>query len=131
MANNPRLDEVRKATQFSTTRQPAIPGGVNKKGSKHLSTWIQDLLNDDEFEANILDAKKGMVEYKGAPVKAIVQVAVAKAINGDDKAREWLAKYGFGTKLELANNPDNPITPSADMDMVKQFVMMAKDQTKQ
>lgn len=78
--------------------------GRKPKGAKHLSTWIQQMLNDEDFEANILDAKTGIREYKGAPIKAIVGVAMIKAVNGDDKSREWLAKYGFGQKFEVEHS---------------------------
>lgn len=97
------------------TLEPQIHGGAlyrpakgetaNPKGKTpgtiHLSTHIQRLMEDDAFEANILDAKTGIKEYRGAPIKAIIQVAITKAVNGDDKAREWLAKYGWGTKQEI------------------------------
>jgi hypothetical protein len=43
-------------------------GGANKKGKKHINTYIQELMEDESFEANILDAKVGVLEYKGAPV---------------------------------------------------------------
>ena len=83
------------------------------KGTKHLSTWIQDMLNDEEFETMILDAKKGMIEFKGAPLKAIIMVAMRKAIN-DPKTgtawAEWLAKHGYGTKqIVEINDPRKEI----------------------
>lgn len=81
------------------------------KGTKHISTWIQELLNDEDFEANLIDSKRGMIEFKGAPLKAIILAARHQAINGDDKARDWLARYGWGTKLQLSNDPENPIMP--------------------
>lgn len=83
-------------------------------GTKHISTWIQDLANDEEFEANILDAKKGYVEYKGAPLKAIISVAITKAVNGDEKAREWLAKYGWKAQLDITTNDESIHTPNPE-----------------
>lgn len=71
------------------------------KGAKHLSTWIQELLNDEEFEARLLDAKVGYKDYKGAPIKAIIGVAITKAVNGDTRWAEWLAKHGYGTNLNI------------------------------
>jgi hypothetical protein len=73
--------------------------GAKPKGSKHLSTWIQELMTDDGFEATILDAKNGFTNYKGAPIKAVIQVAIIKAVDNDAKAREWLAKYGYGHEI--------------------------------
>lgn len=86
--------------------QSGNPKGA-KKGSIHLSTHIQNLMADDAFEANILDAKTGIKEYKGMPVIAIIQVAITKAVNGDEKAREWLAKYGWKTQLDITTNDES------------------------
>lgn len=131
MANNPRLSEVSKATQFSSTRQPAIPGGVNKKGSKHLTTWVQELLEDEDFEADLLDSKKGLISFKGAPISAIIQVARHKAVNGDLKAMELLLKYGWSQKIEqdITSNGETVAQP-VDMDMLSQFMLTVKDGTK-
>lgn len=73
-------------------------------GTKHLATWIQEMLNDEEFETTLLDAKKGAINFKGAPLKAIIQVAIHKAIHDKEKGNvwaEWLAKHGYGTKIDL------------------------------
>lgn len=114
-------------TQFSSENQP--PNRGNKKGNKHIATWIQELLNDEGFEANILDSKIGIKAYKGAPVKAIIEVAIVKAINGDNKWAEWLGKHGWGTKVTHANDPENPLNPSADKSVVDKFVEGLKDDT--
>lgn len=104
-----------KETQFSSTNQPTTPGGAFKKGSKHLSTHIQELMNDEEFETMISDPHEGWKTYKGAPVKAIIKTMSIKAMQGDVKAFDALAKYGYGQKFELehsgeittgANNPE-------------------------
>lgn len=85
-------------TQF----KPGNPGGPGiPKGYKHISTWIQEMMNDDEFEARLLDPKGGFIDFKGPALQAIIMTARHKASNGDEKAREWLAKYGWGTKLDL------------------------------
>lgn len=80
--------------------QSGNPAG-KPKGAKQLSTWIQNLLNDDEFEFIILGGKdKGkQISYKGAPIKAIVGVAIHKAMKGDVKWADWLAKHGYGSKI--------------------------------
>jgi hypothetical protein len=133
MANNPKLAEVSKGTQFSSEHQPEIPGGVFKKGKKHLTTWIQNLLEDEDFEANILDSKIGIKEYKGAPIAAIIQVLTVKAINGDVKAIDLLMKYGWSQKLQLGSDPENPLpaTKLIDSDELSQFMMLMKTNTKQ
>lgn len=97
-AGNPNIREVSKATQF----KPGVSGNPtgNHKGTKHLTTWIQELLEDENFEANLLDPKIGITPYKGAPIKAITQVILVKAINGDLKAADILMKYGWSQKID-------------------------------
>lgn len=97
------IDNLKHFTS-ETAAIAGAKGGANKKGSKHLSTHIQEMLNDEDFETQVLDAKTGIKEFKGAPIKAIIATARHKAIHGDDKAREWLAKYGYGQKFEVDQN---------------------------
>ena len=76
------------------------------KGNVHLSTHIRRLLHDPDFTVKLMNGE----EYTGLPIIAIIKVAVIKAINGDKDAREWLAKYGWGTKIDVTSNGD-PIKP--------------------
>ena len=79
--------------------QSGNPDGL-PKGSKHLSTWIQEMLNDDTFSFKVRKEPKGQTEeYTGAPIQAIIGVAIYRSMLGDKDAREWLAKHGYGTKL--------------------------------
>lgn len=72
------------------------------KGAIHLSTWIQKLLNDEKFFERLLDREpKKRIKHEGVPIKAIIEVAITKALEGDDRAMEWLAKHGYGQKLQL------------------------------
>jgi len=117
-----------------TPFQPGQSGNPKgrQKGYKHISTWIEELLNDEKFEANILDSKLGLVEYKGAPVKAIVSVAIQKALNDPktgQKWADWLAKYGYGSKLQLSSDPDNPINPPVAPTLVDAFIKGLKSDT--
>lgn len=118
--------EKAKATQF----QPGVSGNPagKPKGSKHISTWIQELLNDETFTAKINDGEK-ITEYKGAPIKAIIQAQMRLALSGDTKAFDVLGKYGFGTKTTLANDPDNPITPTMDAAVAADFAAYMKQKT--
>lgn len=97
---------VGKATQF----QPGESGNPEgrPKGSLSLSTHIQNLLNDEEFTATI---RRGLqiVEFKGAPIKAIIAAQAIKALNGEEKAFDLLAKYGYGTKVEVSGPDGGPI----------------------
>lgn len=100
MANNPNA---------ANNLTPTVKGQVlnphgRPKGSKNLSTWIQDLLNDETFETQFLDSRTGIREYKGAPIKAIIQVAIHRALHDEKngiKWAEWLGKYGYGIALKI------------------------------
>lgn len=99
------------------------------KGAKHLSTYIQEMMEDDSFTVEYVEGCT-LKKHKGAPVKALVVVAFMKALAGDNKWAEWLGKYGYGQKLELANNPENPISQPVDANMLSQFLMNVQDNTK-
>lgn len=94
--------DIGKATQFKPG-QSGNPAGP-KPGYKHLSTWIREMLNDDDFTAMLPDPRDGWREHKGAPVKAIVQTALIRAMQGEKESREWLAKYGYGTKIDVTSD---------------------------
>lgn len=79
--------------------QSGNPAG-KKPGTKHLSTHIQEMLNDDSFELKLKDGTL----LKERPIAAIIKTAVAKSISGDNKWAEWLAKHGYGEKLQLEIN---------------------------
>lgn len=106
---------IGKKTQFKKG-QSGNPAGP-KPGYKHLSTHIQDLLNDEEFTAWVPDPIAGYVEFKGAPMKAITKAMAVRAMNGDHKAADWLAKYGYGTKVDVTSGGERiqqaPIVVSA------------------
>lgn len=129
MANpHPKTDHL-KETQWKPGQTGNAAG--KPRGTKHISTWIQDLANDEEFEANILDAKKGLIEYKGAPLKAIISVAITKAVNGDEKAREWLAKYGWKAQLDITTNDKDLPAPIYNGESVKEYAEFLKERTKE
>lgn len=99
MPNNPRAAD--NLTPFKPG-QSGNPKG-KPKGRLNLSTHIQNLLNDESFEANLLDPKIGIKEYKGIPIAALIHVAIQRGLQDKDKGIqyfEWLAKYGFGTNVE-------------------------------
>ncbi len=70
------------------------------KGAKHLSTWIQEALEDEKFTYKLSNGKT----KTGAPIKAIVQALVIKAIDGDSKTFDLLGKYGYGSKHDITSN---------------------------
>jgi len=79
--------------------QSGNPAG-KPKGTKHLSTHIQELLNDPTFELKLKDGT--LLEER--PIEAIIKTAVAKSISGDNRWAEWLAKHGYGDKLVVEFN---------------------------
>lgn len=80
--------------------QSGNPSG-RPKGSKDLSTWIQNLMHDESFEAVLHYDKATQVQWKGAPIKAIIAVAMMRAVRGDERWADWLSKNGYGNKLIL------------------------------
>lgn len=87
-----------KDTQF----KPGNPGGPGPTpGTKHISTHIQNALNDPKFDLWLQDPREGFKKHDGIPLEAVIRVAIIRAAAGDDKAREWLAKYGYGQKIDL------------------------------
>ena len=106
---------IGKDTQFKPG-QSGNPAGM-PKGYKRLSTWIQELANDEEFETGIFDSKVGYRDYKGAPIKAIVSVTLQKAVNGDEKAREWIGRYyGDSQKFDVVSDGERIGRSEADID---------------
>lgn len=108
-------------------REVGAMGGRAKKGSKHLSNLIREVLNDFEWEKTTLKNKAEIKEKFGKNGwKAIVYVATTKAITGDTKAMDWLAKNGYGTKLDITTDDEpinkvivewaKPIEPDKDTD---------------
>lgn len=104
MANEQNLIPAKKGEVRNPNGKP--------KGTKHISTWIQEMLNDPDFE---LKLKDGTI-LKGAPLAAIIKTAVAKAVSGDMRAFDILGKYGFGTKLDLTTNGKELPTPIMKVD---------------
>lgn len=95
-----------KATQFKPG-ESGNPAG-KPKGTKHINTVVQELLNDDEFNAMILEGLQ-VKEYKGAPLPAIVKAQIIKAINGDTKAYDSLVKSGWPAKSEVENSGEQKV----------------------
>lgn len=106
----------------------AAKGGAGKKGSKHISTWIQEMLNDEEFTATIRDGIQ-LKEYKGAPLKAIIGAQLNMAVNGDQKAFDLLSKYGWGIKTQVEHSGGID-TGIADPVLASDFEDYLKNKTK-
>ena len=93
------LDEQHKKMKNGLAKELGSKGGKAKAGSKHISTHIQEMLNDPNFE---LKLKDGTI-LKGRPIDAIIKTAIAKGVSGDMRAFDMLGKYGYGTKMDVTS----------------------------
>lgn len=100
MANEDNLKPFKKG------HDPRRENNGRPKGSKSLSTYVRELENDD-FDWSKLPVKpKNAEAFTGAPFKAIVAVQVAKALDGDTRAAEWLRKSGYGDRLDITSGEE-------------------------
>ncbi len=81
---------------------PGVSGNPKgkPKGARHISTWVQEILEDENFTYKLAGGKK----KTGAPLKAILQVLVIKALEGDTRAFDLLCKYGYGQRHDITSN---------------------------
>jgi len=100
MANPDNLIEQTEKMRNGLAAEIGAKGGKNKAGSKHISTHIKEMLEDEDFE---LKMKDGSI-YKGRPMKAVIKTAIAKAMSGDMRAFDMLGKYGYGSKLDITSD---------------------------
>lgn len=97
---------VGQKTQFKPG-ESGNPNGI-PKGTKHINTWVQELLSDEKFEAQIQQGYK-VVDFKGAPIKAIVQAQMIKALQGDTAAYKVLVDSGWAKKSEVENSGEQKL----------------------
>lgn len=101
MANEDNLKHFTK----ENAAEIGARGGKAKKGSKHISTWIQELMHDEDFVTTVREGLQ-IKEYKGAPIKAIIRAQMNLAVQGDTKAFEALAKHGWKPQLDITSNDE-------------------------
>jgi len=88
-----------------TAKELGAKGGKNKAGSKHLKTLIQDIGNDIDWDKTTLKNKDQMNQLYGKNGwTALTYVAFTKAMAGDSKAMDWLAKNGYGQNIDITSN---------------------------
>lgn len=80
-------------------------------GSKNLATIVRELEADDFDWSKVPIKQKEAAKAIGSPWRAIVFTAIAKALNGDVKAMEWLRKSGYGDKLDVTSDGKQIQTP--------------------
>jgi len=109
-------------TQFKPG-ESGNPAG-KPKGAIHLSTMIQDYLNE-ELDPDTVNPK----EVGKTRMKALVATAFIKADAGDNKWAEWLAKYGYGQKLQLEHSGEVN-TGTNDPTLAAQFADYIKEKSR-
>ena len=83
--------------------QSGNPAG-KPKGTKHLSTLIREIGENIDWSKTTLKNKDQMKElYGNNGWKAIVYVAMTKAMAGDPQAMKWLAENGFGKNIDITS----------------------------
>jgi hypothetical protein len=88
----------------------------SKKGTRHLKTIIQEIGNNIDWSKTTLKNKDQMNQlYGNNGWKALVYVAFTKAMAGDPKAMDFLAKNGYGQMFDLTTDgePLNVIIESS------------------
>lgn len=107
-------------TQFKPG-QSGNPSGP-KPGYKHISTHIQNMLNEEVFDPE--------TQLKRVPLEVIIKTALIKAEAGDKDSREWLAKYGYGQKFEFEHSGEIA-TGVNDPQLAADFAEFTKQQSKE
>lgn len=111
MANPTPKTEHLTATKWQAGHS-GNPAG-KPKGTRHISTWISEMLEDEQFEKRL----RNRTVVKGAPIKAIVGTLIVKALNGDLRAIELIAKYGYSAKFDVTEHiAPTPIYNGASLD---------------
>lgn len=106
MANEQNLQQFTS----ENAAEMGAKGGKAKKGSRHLATLIREIGMDIDWDkTNLKDKDELKKKYGKDGWKALIYVAMTKAISGDVKAMNWLSEYGFGKKIDLTTD-DEPIS---------------------
>lgn len=105
---------------------------LDRHSTKTISEWVNQLLNDESFEADILDGIE-YKHYKGAPIKAILTAQIKLAMQHKDpavkqKSADLLLKHGGTQKIQLGNDPDSPLTTGPDPMTAAAFADFLKQQ---
>jgi hypothetical protein len=75
---------------------------------------IQNMLNEP-LEPDEVDPKN----HTKTEMKAIINTAIIKAKGGDNKWADWLAKYGYGQKMEVEHSGTIETKSLSDEELLK------------
>ena len=101
------MSNVPEGVKFTSENaaENGAKGGKAKAGSKHLKTLIQEIGNNIDWDKTTLKDKDKMRETYGKNGwQALTYVAFTKALAGDPKAMDWLAKNGYGTSIDVTSD---------------------------
>jgi hypothetical protein len=129
VANPENLREQTEKMKNGLAAVIGAKGGLAKKGVKHINTWVQELVEDEEFTAQIREGYK-IVEWKGAPIKAIVQAQIRKAMDGDTLAFNAIVKAGWVPKVEAdITSGGEKIEGTISADRLEQLIRARSERT--
>lgn len=99
------LDEQHKKMKNGLAKELGAKGGKAKAGSKHLSTLIREVGENIDWSKTTLKNKEQLKQmYGNNGFKALVYVAMTKALAGDPQAMKFIAENGFGKHLDITSN---------------------------
>lgn len=115
MPNNPN---AAKNLRPFKKGQSGNPNG-RPKGSKNLSTIIQEMLADEELADVLIAIKPRWWEVlpKRDPAHAMVAMMIAKACHGDISAASWIVRTGYGNKVALPEPDEREERPVYFIDL--------------
>ncbi len=96
MANQQNLKPFKKGYD--------IRRGSKPKGSKHVSSYIKEFLEDVEIGYTLLGK-----ETLGTPIEAIIKGMIVRAIRGDLRATELLIRHGYGNSGQVREEEDKKL----------------------
>lgn len=124
---------------------PNKPGQViansgRKKGSRSLSTVVRKIgerpINWDLMADNAKTLELKARFRKRTAFEAITIVATEQAMRGDNQAREWLRRAGYGDKMDVTTNDESlnatavvPVSQEMAMDFAKYLMDKTKAPT--
>ncbi len=86
-------------------RNPYGKSGKDGTKGKHLKTLIQEIGNNIDWSKTTLKNKDQLKQmYGNNGFKALVYVAMTKALAGDPQAMKFIAENGFGKHLDITSN---------------------------
>ena len=93
-----KLPKIEHLTQTQWKKgQSGNPSG-KPKGAVNLSTWIVKAL-EEPASSSLYGMKKGQL-----PIEAMIAAMVSRAMDGDVRAFEALARHGYGNKLDITHH---------------------------